>query len=180
MSKIQFIVSLIFVIAASTIVNGQNCYKKKLCLESELKDYDYRSQSSYQTLTQGDTLNVGIVAYSMQSFRLVLCSDPKLGPLEIKVIYPQKITKKSIKEVKVNFEDPALNDTIWETNTVTEYETIFDNSNDKSKNYWEFSSRKTRLLILNVTAPEGKKGYTGCANILVGHKVLTSNKWKLR
>jgi len=180
MGKIYFIISLIIILSGTNIVSGQECYKKKLCQKSELKDYDYRSQSSYQTLTTGDTLNIKVVAYNKQAFHLLACSDPKLGQLQIKVIYPEKTVQRYIKQINQNNENPALNDTLWSNRVVTEYETIFDNSDDKSIKSWEFSSRKTRLLIINITAPEGKENYTGCANILLGHKILTTERRNLR
>ena len=180
MRKILIFISLIFVLSGLQSIYGQKCYKKNYCDKNEMKDYDYRSQSSYQTLTTGDTLNTGFVAFENQDYHFLTCSDSKLGQLEIKIYSKKKLAKRIVKEIIINEENPQLNDTIYERIAKPEYEIIFDNSEDKSINYWEFSSRKTRLLIINVNAPEGKINYTGCANILIGHKLMSSTKRKLR
>jgi hypothetical protein len=180
MNKIFLFAFLLFLTAGFHNLYAQNCYKKNLCKKTELLEYDYRSQSSYQTLTTGDTLSTGFVAYENQDYHFLTCSDPKLGQLEIKIYSQKKVTEKVIKEVIINEKNPQLNDTIFERSVKPEYEIIFDNSEDKSINNWEFSSRKTRLLVVNINAPEGKKNYTGCANILIGNKLISSKKRNLR
>lgn len=178
---IKHCISFIFLLSIVISVSfAQNCHKKKFCDKNERKDYDYRSQSSYHSLSSGDTLNINVVAYNKQAYHLLACSDPKLGPLNIQVVYPKKRVERYIKEIVPNQNNPSRKDTIWSNKVVTEYELLFDNSEDKSLNYWEFSSRKTRLLIINITAPEGKANYTGCANILLGHKLMSATHRRLR
>lgn len=178
MRRLILIITLI-IIATSINLYGQKCSKKKYSKKEDLSDFDYRSQSTFTELASGDTLHVKIVVYSKQEYRIIPCGDPKLGKIRMKVISPEKRIKRKIKKIQPNANNPSKNDTLWTSKVVTTNTVVFNNATNNDR-FWQFPAKNTRLLILEITAPEGKKDYSGCINTLVGHKLIRSANRKLR
>ncbi|MCK4661279.1 MAG: hypothetical protein KAT68_00325 [Bacteroidales bacterium] len=173
-TNIILILLILFFVSQTNSLYSQKCSKKKYCNKVDLGDYDYRGQSSFTQMTKGDTLNIRIVVYAKKSYRILACGDSKFGELNLRIIYPAKKINKKIKEIITknidNTTQQVQTDTIWDYQSYEINEVIFNKKNSEEKKYWETTSEKTRLLIIEVTVPNGKKNYIGCVNVLVGHK----------
>jgi hypothetical protein len=173
---------------------GQKCAKKSYCSQEQEGDYDYRSQSHYSEMTSGETQRVEIVVYANQIYRLLVCTDPKVGNYEYKIFNvtkrPQRVVQ-DIFEKEVNVYKQAqngeyefdsngdkillgttiVNDTVWLRKTVQEETIIFDSqSNPFKPPYWETQTTNTGMLVIEITLNESSEEKIGCVNILVGRK----------
>ncbi len=198
--KIKMKTKLIFKIFFLTIIFtnissysfSQRCDKKKFYDKKDLGNYDYRGQSSYSLLSPGDTINLKIVVYGGQDYRIFVACDPALGQVEYNVIKQIKKRKKIIKDITSedvpiykkdkngelvldewgDYVEEGLKtvyDTIWGTKRYINKKIIFSNLNNE-KPYWGKSVKKTQVLIIKVIVPEGDESISGCSSILIGHK----------
>lgn len=72
------------------------CGKKIMCKDDDMGDeFDYTSQSSFATLSPGDTATVKLVAYSGKVYRIMICGDTKLGEIQYKIVTPVRKDKRS-------------------------------------------------------------------------------------
>ncbi|MBE9468890.1 MAG: hypothetical protein IMY72_11320 [Bacteroidetes bacterium] len=182
----------IFLLNISSSSFSQRCDKKRFYDKKDLGNYDYRGQSSYSLLSPGDTVNLKIVVYSGQDYRIFAACDPTLGQVELKIIKQIKKRKKIIKqitseEVPIYQKDEhgelvldewgdyiengskTLYDTIWGTKKYIETESIYSSINS-SKPFWDKKIKKTQVLIVKIIVPEGDGDIAGCSSILIGHK----------
>lgn len=101
--KTSKILSLIALITGVLVVNAAQaqCNKKKFCDKEAYGDFDFRSQSSYAVLSPGDTARASIVVYSAQDARILVCSDPYLGSIRYRIYEPKRVTKRTVKDIRV-------------------------------------------------------------------------------
>ena len=202
MNKIH-IISLVLLFSSSIPINGfaQKCAKKTYCDKDQLGDFDYRSQSHYAELINGNTQRVEIVVYANQTYRLLVCTDPKLGNVEYRIYNLFKRPKKVMQDVyekeitvykqaangefdydengnKVVLGTKMVNDTIWQRKTVEEEQLIFDSRTNSFKPpYWETETTKTGMMVIETSVDESEEPRSGCVNVLVGR---TTSKTKKR
>jgi hypothetical protein len=182
----------IFFLNISSSSFSQRCDKKRFYDKKDLGNYDYRGQSSYSLLSPGDTINLKIVVYSGQDYRIFAACDPALGQVELKIIKQIKKRKKIIKEItseevpiykkdeygelilddwgdyiEEGFE--TLYDTIWGTKKYVVTKPLYSSINS-SEPFCDQSVKKTQVLILKVIVPEGDGDIAGCSSILIGHR----------
>lgn len=195
-----YIISLVVLlsISLSTKNFAQKCAKKPYCSKEQLGDFDYRSQSHYAELFNGETQRVEIVVYANQNYRLLVCTDPKLGNVEYKIFNLYKRPKKVMQDVyekevtiykqaangefdydengnKVVLGTKMVNDTIWQRKTVKEEELIFDSRTISFKPpYWETTTSKTGMMLIETFVDESEDPRSGCVNVLVGRKASKS------
>ncbi len=172
------------------------CERKRYCNDL-MEDYDYRSQSSYAKLTPGDTSSVNIVLYSGQEYRIFVCSDPELKDVTWKVVQPERKTKRTIQKIKkdtifiyktdeygnfvadnngtliVKEKHPTI-DTIWNTERITMDRLLFDIKQSDKQPYYEIRPDKSARYIIRINVPAGDRSYSGCVNVYVGRRNLTS------
>ncbi len=173
---------------------AQKCAKKTYCSKEQMGDFDYRSQSHYAELSNGESQRVEIVVYANQIYRLLVCTNPKLGAVEYKIYSVTKRPKKVVQEVyqkevtmyrmteggdfdydengnKILEGKKMVNDTIWQRRTIEEETVIFDSKSIPFKPpYWETETKKTGMLVIETFVNESDEPATGCVNILVGRK----------
>lgn len=185
---------LIIILFISDNIYSQ-CSKKKYCPKKDLGDYDYDfgdNPSSYAFLSPGDTCNFKTVVYGSYDYRILVCSDPKLGHVNFIVCDPERKVRKVIKEIQeediidykldeygeIMYDDnwepietgrTKVYDTIWGTESYFYEIVLYDNYKDtNSNNYWEGSIRKDQTLLVKVIIPEGEIKIDGCVDVLVG------------
>jgi len=175
-------------------IYAQKCAKKTYCSKEQLGDFDYRSQSHYAELSNGESQKVEIVVYANQSYRMLICSDPKLGNVAYKVSSITKRPKRVVQSIsqkevtlyrkteggdfdydengnKIIEGKKMLNDTVWQRRTVEEETVIFDSESMSFKPpYWEKETKKTGMLVIETKVEDSDDPRTGCVNILVGRK----------
>ena len=195
-NKFFILITLIFIISLISVsnINAQKCAKKTYCSDDDMGDFDYRSQSHYSEMTSGETQRVEIIVYANQTYRLLICPDPKIGNIEYKIFNLTKKPKRVMqdfyqKEVTVykqaengEYEHDengelivlgtqVVNDTIWQRKTVENEELIFDSKSISFKPpYWETKTIKTGMLVIEVSVDENEVPATRCVNVLVGRK----------
>jgi hypothetical protein len=187
----------------TSFVQGQNCANKEFS-DIDPGDFDYQGQSSFAKLSPGDTARIKIVVYSNQMYRIFFDSDPKLGDVRFKLINPIRKSKKVIQSIsqdttrsyKMDANGSYLNqdnevtedrnkfvvtgekiikDTVFSVVRYTEEKVIFDNKSNKTgKDYWEQAPKKTERMFIDIAVPEGNAGISGCVNVYVGNKILSS------
>lgn len=197
-----YIISLILVFSFSLSLKSfaQKCAKKTYCSKEQLGDFDYRSQSHYTEMMNGETQRVEIVVYANQNYRLLVCTDPKLSNVEYRIFNLYKRPKKVMQDVyqkevtvykqaangefdydengnKVVLGTKMVNDTIWQRKTIEEKELIFDSRTNSFKPpYWETKTTKTGMMVIETAVDESEEPRSGCVNVLVGRKTSKLKK----
>ena len=185
---------ILFQIILSTNVQAQKCAKRTYCTKDKMGDFDYRSQSHYAQMTNGEVQRVEIIVYANQTYRLLVCPDPKLGNIEYKILNLTKRPKKVVQSVyqievkeyrqaangdydydkngnKIVVGTKMVNDTVWQRRTIEEETLIFDSESISFKPpYWETNTAKTGMLVIEVKVDKSEEPKTGCVNVLVGRK----------
>jgi len=186
---------LFFIFLCSSYNIYSQCSKKKYCPKKDLGEYDYDfgdNPSSYAFLSPGDTCSFKTVVYGGYDYRILICSDPKLGHIHFFVNDPERKVRKIIKEIQeseiidykldeygeVMYDDnwepielgrTTVYDTIWGTESYFDEIVIYDNYKDpKSQNYWEGSIRRDQTLQVKVIVPQGDIEIDGCVDVLIG------------
>lgn len=174
--------------------NAQKCAKKNFCTKDQLGDFDYRSQSHYSEMSSGETQRVEIIVYANQTYRLLVCVDPKLGNYEYKILNLTKRPKRVVQDIyekevevykqaengeyeydsngqRIFLGTKVVNDTIWQRKTVPEETVVFDSKTNQFKPpYWETQTTKTGMLVIETSLDENADPKNGCVNVLVGRK----------
>ncbi len=192
------IIAIIMVIPAISF--SQNCHKKKY-LKDQYEDYDFKSQSSYATLSPGDTSNLKIVIYSGLDYRFMVEADPSLGEIEYKIVKNRRKYKKVVKEVNKTYPEPEyavdeygdyitdeygdfteieqepILDTVWTKKPYTDKEVIFDSKKGEKPNF-DKTFKKSQSMDIEVYVPDGDPTTTACVNVLIGRKKSNSTSFK--
>ncbi len=193
---------LLIAIAMITSFNSfSQCIKKKYCSENE-GDYDYASQSSFALLSPGDTSRATVVLYTNQTYRIYVCADEVLGDVKYQVILPERKTSRKIGEIRkdtsVTYKmDPntgdyayddwgnmiveskkVVLDTLWVTERYTFEKVLYDNKNNKGKEYYDYTPAKSGRIQVKIQLPEGDPEDEACVNVYVGRRVVGSKNFQ--
>jgi hypothetical protein len=175
--KLRFFPNLIFISIILVIFSGssfsQNCKRNaKMCKAEDLGDFDYSSQTSFASLSPGDTARLKIVAFSGKTYRILLCSDPAL----------QKVTYKIVKAIRKEDNTFTVNkkgDTSWTYKEFYEEQQVFDSN---SSSYWEANITESGRYYIDIYVPPAKdlktKVEDGCVGVFVGTKLIRSKENK--
>ena len=77
------------------------CNKAKFYDKKDLGEFDYRGQSSFASLSPGDSAKVNIVLYPNQSYRILVGADPKLGSISYRIIKVNRKLEKTLEGVTI-------------------------------------------------------------------------------
>lgn len=196
---ISAVLALIFTLLAN-VVHSQNCSKKKLATKEMRLEYDYRGQSLFIEMNNGQSDTLNIVLYSKQNYRIFVVGEQKLGKVDYQVIVPRKKFKRIVKDVQpkivtVYKKDPmgfylyntdgeripvgeeTIMDTTWTRETTTTRELVYDSSNAETP-YWHATPNKTQLITIKVLVEATDKIMNGCVGVYVGREF--SNIYQFR
>jgi hypothetical protein len=192
--------NILFVAMLAPRVSAQKCSKKKLA-DKEIRDkFDYRGQSLFVEMVNGDTATLNIILYSKQNYRIFVVGEQKLGKVDFEIRVPRKKFNRIVKDIKpkeVNIykKDPSgfylynidgeripigketVMDTLWTRETTTTQELVF-NSKTAEMPYWLATPSKTQLITIKVSVEQVEKGQSGCIGIYVGREY--SNIYQFR
>ncbi len=191
-------VALLLIIIGTT--QGQNCSKKKLADKEMREDYDYRSQSLFVELGNGDTTTVNIVLYSKQNYRIFVVGEQKLGRIDYEIIVPRKKFTRVVESVqpktvtkykkdpngfylynpngeRIPIGDEVVNDTTWTRETTTIEETVH-NSRTADIGYWLATPNKTQLITIKVYVEPSVKVQRGCIGVYVGREYVNAYQFR--
>ena len=196
----RLIIIAILTLIVTSVGFGQNCSKKKLASKEMREEYDYRGQSLFVEMANGDTTTLKIVLYSKQNYKIFVVGEQKIGNLEFEIHVPRKKFNRVVKEVKpktvsVYKKDPdgfylynnngnrieigkeTIQDTIW-TRETADIEELVYNSRNSEFPYWLATPNKTQLVTIRVIADEADKIIIGCVGLYVGREY--SNIYQFR
>jgi len=196
----RLIIIAILTLIVTSVGFGQNCSKKKLASKEMREEYDYRGQSLFVEMANGDTTTLKIVLYSKQNYKIFVVGEQKIGNLEYEIHVPRKKFNRVVKEVKpktvsVYKKDPdgfylynnngnrieigkeTIQDTIW-TRETADIEELVYNSRNSEFPYWLATPNKTQLVTIRVIADEADKIIIGCVGLYVGREY--SNIYQFR
>lgn len=179
-SKKYSITTVLFFIIVYT--SFAQCPRGLYCDKQDLGNYDYRGQTSYATMSPGDTSNITIVSYAKRDMRILVCGDRNLGGVKFIVKEFVKSKRKVVKEIKketgyLGYEEVTVRDTIWGMASYFEEIIIFD-SEKSDKFFYEEKVKTTTRYSIEVIVPEGNDDIIGCVSIMVGYKPSLSTKFK--
>lgn len=192
---LTFAVTLPFISQAQEECRGIQRY----CSPSHKKTgFVYNNQSVFGAFAQGDTAEVSIVVYKNMDYRVVLCSgDEGLdGKIEFKVV--EEITKPYWEESKtletIEEYDENSNTTvkkqvekITKKRVYGKVESVrYDNSKYETNPEFNFTSDKTRKLIIKVYIPDSGEDMSNgleadavsCIGMLIEHKQAMKTGFK--
>lgn len=187
-----YILLLVIVFSVSVNAFGQNCSKKKLADKEIRGDFDYRGQSVFAELSNGDSTNLKIVLYSKQNYKIFVIGEQKLGTVDYQIYVPRKKFNRVVKDiqektVKVYKKDPegfylynnngdrietgqeVVQDTIWTRETADIEELVYD-SRTADLPFWLATPNKTQLVTIRVLVEPVDKILTGCIGLYVGRE----------
>lgn len=190
----------LFLSLQSNMAYAQNCSKKKLASKEMRLEYDYRGQSHFKEMTNGESDTVRIVLYSKQNYRVFVVGEQKLGKVDYQVIVPRKKFKRIVKDVQPKIvtlykKDPmgfylyntdgeripvgeeTVMDTTWTRETTTARELVYDSRTAETP-YWHATPNKTQLITIRVLVEATDKILNGCVGVYVGREF--SNIYQFR
>src|SRR3989339_520426 len=191
---------ILLLVAVSFSGQAQKCAKKKLADKQIREDYDYRGQSLFIELGNGDSTTLNIVLYSKQNYRIFVVGEQKLGKIDYEIIVPRKKFNRVVqniqqKKVTAYKKDPngfylyntegeripigevMVNDTIWSRETNTTEELVY-NSRDAESTFWTATPGKTQMISIKVFVEKTDKPQRGCIGVYVGREF--SNAYQFR
>ena len=180
--------------------NSQNCAKKKLASKDMRLDFDYRGQSLFLEMGNGDTATLNVVLYSKQNYRIFVVGEQKLGKVDFTVIVPRKKFNRVVKDIQpkvvpIYKQDPngfylyntegerifmgeiTIMDTTWTRETTAIRELVY-NSNNAEFPFWMAKPNKTQLISIKVSIEVAEKIHKGCIGVYVGREF--SNAYQFR
>lgn len=179
----------------------KHCPDSIICQNSEMEQFDCRSQSYSTQLTQGDSLRYIFIVYTRQDFRITACCESALGNISYQIVEPVRDVVQKVKKVNENEEiifkldeygeqilgsddkpvilsKEVLRDTIWDKCVSINKTILYDSENSQGKNYFDIiSNDRTKRLMINLKVNGSDKNISGCVSILVGRKY--TNPFKL-
>lgn len=191
---------LVLLLLVSSKGQAQRCSKKKLASKEMREDFDYRGQSLFVEMANGDSTTLNVVLYSKQNYRIFVVGEQKLGGVDYQVIVPRKRFNRVVKEIKpkkitVYKKDPSgfylynpdgeripigeemIQDTLWMRETTTTKELVYD-SRVAERPYWLATPNKTQLITIKVQVEDAQKVQKGCVGVYVGREY--SNIYQFR
>lgn len=199
-NNINIVVLIILLGFLPFMMNGQNCSKKKLATKEQRGDFDYRGQSVFVSLANGDSTNLKIVLYSKQNYKIFVVGEQKLGKVDYQIFVPRKQFNRVVKgvvskKVPIYKKDPegfylynssgeripigeeTVMDTIWTRETADIEQLVYD-SRKTDLPYWLATPRKTQLVTIKVLIEPADKVLQGCVGLYVGREY--SNIYQFR
>ncbi|MGE4289618.1 MAG: hypothetical protein AB7E36_13110 [Salinivirgaceae bacterium] len=190
----------LLLIGFSADVQAQKCAKKKLADKEMRGSFDYRGQSLFIEMGNGDTATLNIILYSKQNYRIFVVGEQKLGKVDFEIMVPRKKFSRVVKEVNpkevtVYKKDPngfylyniegeripigteTIMDTVWTRETTTSKELVYD-SRKAEIPFWLATPSKTQLIAIKVHIAEAERVQRGCIGIYVGREY--SNIYQFR
>ncbi len=181
-------------------VQAQNCAKKKLATKEMREDFDYRGQSLFVEMANGDSTELNVVLYSKQNYRIFVVGEQKLGRIDYQVIVPRKKFKRVVKDIQpkeiVTYKkDPSgfylydmdgkripdgkisVQDTIWSRETTSIKELVYD-SRTAEIPYWLATPSKTQLITIKVSVETAEKILNGCVGLYVGREFVSTYQFR--
>lgn len=170
------------------------CPDSIVCQNSDMAQFDCRSQSFSTQLTQGDSLHFVFIVYTRQDFRIMACSESSLGTVSYQIVEPVRDIAYKIKKTNENEEiiykldeygeqilgsddkpvilsKEILRDTIWDKRVTVKETVLFDSEKSDGKNYYDIiNNDRTKRLMIKLKVNGSDKNVTGCVSILVGRK----------
>lgn len=163
-------------------------------------DYDYRGQSVFVELANGDTTNLKIVLYSKQNYKIFVVGEQKLGRVDFQIYVPRKKFNRVVKDVqpktvtlykkdpdgfylyntdgdRIAIGEEVVQDTIWTRETADIEQLVYD-SRTAELPYWLATPNKTQLVTIKVVVEGVEKILQGCAGLYVGREY--SNIYQFR
>lgn len=188
-----FIITALAGLIITNALNAQECSKLKIFDKDKLADFDYRGQSSFATLSSGDTAKIKIVVYSGQEYRILVGGENKFGQIPYRIVDEQRLLRREVKEITKNEipvykldadGNPVLNewgeyildhndyqyDTIYESVRYVERKEIFNSAKAGDVPYYEIVPKKTRVYIIEVLVPKSEPPLDGCVMVMVGFR----------
>lgn len=179
---------------------AQKCSKKKLADKEMRMDFDYRGQSLFVELANGDSTQLNVVLYSKQNYRIFVVGEQKLGKIDYEVIVPRKKFTRVVKDVKpkevqIYKKDPSgfylygtdgnrivlgtetIMDTIWTRETSAIKELVYD-SRKADQPYWLATPNKTQLITIKVYVEPNDKVQIGCIGLYVGREYVSTYQFR--
>ncbi len=198
--NILHIIVLFILLSLSTKAISQNCSKKKIAEKEIKEDYDYRGQSLYKDMLNGESAELHIVLYSKQNYRLFVAGEQKLGEVDYQIIVPRKQFTRVVKEIvpktvteyrkdpsgfflydtdgqRIPEGEKVIQDTIWERKT-TEIEELVYDSRTNELPYWTATPRKTQQIKVLVEVKPAHKPESGCVGIYVGKEYTNTYQFR--
>lgn len=199
--KVLYIISIfIFSILYSGAALSQNCSKKKLADKEMRQNFDYRGQSLFVELSNGDSTELSVVLYSKQNYRIFVVGEQKLGNISYEVIVPRKKFTRVVKDIKekekaVFKKDPSgfylydtdgnriqtgvetVPDTLWTRETSAIKELVYDSRRSEIP-YWLATPNKTQLITIRVKVEPSDKVQTGCIGLYVGREFISTYQFR--
>ncbi len=195
-----FVSTLLLIFVLPNISMAQNCSKKKLADKELREDYDYRGQSLFIELGNGDSTTLNIVLYSKQNYRLFVVGEQKLGKVDYDIIVPRKKFNRVVKDIqpkkvtsykkdpngfylynndgeRIPIGEEMIQDTSWTRETSTTEEVVF-NSRTSDVSYWLATPSKTQLITIKVYVEKAEKVQRGCIGIYVGREFANAYQFR--
>jgi len=192
--------SVLFLLFIALQINAQNCAKKKLASKEMRLDFDYRGQSLFLEMSNGDTTTLNVVLYSKQNYRIFVVGEQKLGNIDFTIIVPRKKFNRVMNGVKpkkklIYRKDPngfylynidgerilegeeEVMDTTWIRETTSIKELVYD-SRKAEEPFWVAKPNKTQLISIKVSVDKASKIQKGCVGVYVGREY--SNTYQFR
>ncbi len=196
---IKFITVIILLLFSGSVFS-QKCAKKKLATKEMRLEYDYRGQSLFVQMSNGDTATLNVILYSKQNYRIFVVGEQKLGKIDYSIIVPRKKFKRVVKDVqpktvpvykkdpkgfylydtngeRIKIGEETIKDTTWTRETKTTRELVYDSRTAESP-YWMATPNKTQLISIKVHVEDADKVQTGCIGVYVGREY--SNIYQFR
>lgn len=191
---------LLMLLLITLSASSQNCAKKKLATKEMRLDFDYRGQSLFLEMSNGDTTTLNVVLYSKQNYRIFVVGEQKLGKIDFNVIVPRKKFNRVMKDIKPKIvsiykQDPngfylyntdgerifmgeiTVMDTTWTRETSSIREMVYDSRNAED-NYWMAKPNKTQLITIKLSIEDAERIQRGCIGVYVGREF--SNAYQFR
>ena len=149
MIKLSKIFVAVVILMLPTLTFGQHCknFHKSFCASSPNKFFKYNGQSRSALFAKGQTSELTVVVYGKQDYAISICTEQALGD-----------------QVE------------WKILDAKSRDVLYSNADDGYAQTFEFSSQKTRKLILSVSIPDGetkskkrKPEDMACLGLLIEH-----------
>lgn len=176
-----------FTLSISSLMAQSEChmFHRKSCVDKEKLPMRYDSQSKSAVMSQGQTSEFHLVAYSGLDYRVSVCSSEMLGDKVHLKIYEKHRVRLNQNEIEgTNGETyaDAYSDypkTKQDPKYKLEKELVYDNSTDNYNSSIEFTAESTMSLLISIEVPGAEQATssksklkikeTACVGVLVEH-----------
>jgi len=159
-SLVKLSLALLFVLATASAYAQCEDASSKHCSKAPLGEYDYVGQSTFKLLSSGDVLNVNTVFYANYNYRVIVCNDATLNPINFQII----------ERVSENVDGKI----------VTGEKILYNSADALTNEYFEIKGLKqSKRAIIRITVSEKQSPITNkCVNILIGSHYSRSKGYR--